>query len=92
MCYTHSILYLPIIAILGVIWLIAPAICWYISKENTIEIPLAKLNKDEKEYLKLKMYMLYMEVPKILLLLLENLLLTHLYFLKNFFAFLFLLV
>ena len=47
-----GILYLPGSIILGVIWLIAPAICWYISKENVIEAPLIKLNQDEKEYLK----------------------------------------
>lgn len=47
-----GILYLPGSIILGVIWLIAPAICCYISKENVIEAPLIKLNQDEKEYLK----------------------------------------
>ncbi len=47
-----GIMYLPVSIILGAIWLIAPIICCYISKENIIEAPLTKLNEDEKEYLK----------------------------------------
>ena len=48
---TFAILYMPPAIIIGVIWTIAPATCWYISKENIEELSITKLNEDEKEYL-----------------------------------------
>lgn len=47
-----GILYFPIAIILGIIWLVAPLICWYISKANLIEIPIDKLNEQEKKIFK----------------------------------------
>lgn len=38
--------------ILGVLWLITPAVMWYISKEDKKPKALEKLDKDEKEYVK----------------------------------------
>ncbi len=47
-----AILYMPPAIIIGLIWLIAPATCWYISKENIEEEAITKLSENEKEYLK----------------------------------------
>ena len=46
-----GILYFPIAILLGVIWIISPAICWYVSKENITEKSIAKLDENQKEYL-----------------------------------------
>lgn len=47
-----GIAYFPLAIILGLIWIVSPTLCWYISKENIIENPLIKLDKNQKEYLK----------------------------------------
>ncbi len=46
-----GILYFPPTIILGIIWILSPAICWYISRENIIEKPITKLDEEQKEYL-----------------------------------------
>lgn len=47
-----GILYIPLAIILGISWIVAPVICWYISKEKHTEEAIKTLNEDEKEYLK----------------------------------------
>ena len=41
-----------LIAVLGGIWILAPMVLWYISKQNQTDIPISKLNNEEKQYLK----------------------------------------
>ena len=38
-------------SIIGIIWIIAPTIDWYISKESKEKIPTKELNNQEKEYI-----------------------------------------
>ena len=46
-----GIRYFPVAIILGIIWILSPAVCWYISKENIIQKPIEKLDENQKEYL-----------------------------------------